>query len=143
MAEPKHIIVADDDEGVRLTLAEILTESGNKVSTARDGKGLRDILARGARVDLVVLDSLMPGERSASLADYLGNLRIPVVAISGHPLRMQSAFEMGFQLLEKPFRIEALEAAIEEAFASGKYGQRRAFRYGRAQPQRGTSCPLS
>jgi two-component system OmpR family response regulator len=143
MADPKHIIVADDDEGVRLTLAEILADSGNSVSTARDGKGLRDILARSDPVDLVVLDSLMPGELSASLADYLGDLRIPVVAISGHPLRMQYAVELGLQLLEKPFRIEALEAAIEEAFASGNYGQRRAFRYIGVQLQTGTSCPLS
>jgi two-component system, OmpR family, response regulator len=143
MADSKHIIVADDDEGVRLTLAEILTDSGNKVSTARDGKALREILARSDPVDLVVLDSLMPGEPSASLADYLGDLRILVVAISGHPLRMQFAVEMGLQLLEKPFRIEELEAAIEEAFASGEYGQRRTFRYGGARPQTGTNCPLS
>jgi len=125
MATPRHIIVADDDESVRLTLAEILSEDGYSVSLARNGEAVREIVGRGVRVDLVVLDSLMPGEPSASLAAHLGDLRIPVVAISGHPLRMRSAAEQGLQLLEKPFRIEALEAAIEEAFASGKFGQRR------------------
>jgi len=126
MATPRHIIVADDDESVRATLAEILSEDGYQVSLASNGAAVREILGRGVRVDLVVLDSLMPGEPSASLAAHLGDLRIPVVAISGHPLRMRSAAEQGLQLLEKPFRIEALEAEIEEAFASGKFGQRRA-----------------
>jgi DNA-binding NtrC family response regulator len=126
MATPRHIIVADDDESVRATLAEILSEDGYQVSLASNGAAVRAILGRGVRVDLVVLDSLMPGEPSASLAAHLGDLRIPVVAISGHPLRMRSAAEQGLQLLEKPFRIEALEAEIEEAFASGKFGQRRA-----------------
>jgi DNA-binding NtrC family response regulator len=126
MATPKHIVVADDNEGVRLILAEILSDSGHRVSIASNGEVLREIVEGGDRVDLVVLDSFMPGEHSMTLAAYLGDLRIPVVAMSGHPLRIRSAFERGLQLLEKPFRASALEAAIEEAFASGKYGQRNA-----------------
>jgi DNA-binding NtrC family response regulator len=125
MALPRHIIVADDDEGVRLILAEILSEASYRVSIASNSEAVREIVGRSDRVDLVVLDSLMPGEPSASLAAHLGDLRIPVVAISGHPLRMRSAAERGLQLLEKPFRIGALEAAINEAFASGEFGQRR------------------
>ncbi|MEI9987933.1 MAG: response regulator [Aliidongia sp.] len=126
MAAPKHIVVADDDEGVRMILAEVLSEDGHRVSIVSNGEALREIVARNDRVDLVVLDSLMPGEPSTTLSAHLGALRIPVVAISGHPLRMRSAFERGLQLLEKPFRVTALEAAIEEAFASGEYGQRKA-----------------
>jgi DNA-binding NtrC family response regulator len=123
-ATSKHIIVADDDEGVRTILAEVLSESGHRVSVASNSEAVREIVGGDDPVDLVVLDSLMPGEDTRSLAAHLGNLRIPVVAMSGHPRRMRSAFEGGLQLLEKPFRVEALEAAIEEAFASGKYGQR-------------------
>jgi len=126
VAKPKHIIVADDDDGVRWTLAEILSEAGHRVSIAGNGKALREIVASSERVDLVVLDALMPGEPSTTLAAYLGSLRIPVVLISGHPLKMRSAFEQGLQLLEKPFRASELKAAIEEAIASGKYGQREA-----------------
>jgi two-component system, OmpR family, response regulator len=124
VAATKHIVVADDDEGVRFVLAEILSELGHRVSIASNGKALREIVDRRDRVDLVVLDSLMPGEDSMALAAHLGDLRIPVVAISGHPLTMMEALEQGRQLLEKPFGIAALMAAIEEAFASEEYGRR-------------------
>jgi two-component system OmpR family response regulator len=124
MAKPKHIVVADDEEGVRFILAEILSEAGYRVSTAGNGEALRKIVAGSDRVDLVVLDAVMPGERSRTLAAHLRDLRIFVVAISGHPVVMKLALDRDLQLLEKPFRAIALEAAIEEALVSGKYGQR-------------------
>ncbi len=95
MATPEHIIIAGDNEGVSLILADVLSEAGYRVSIAGNGEAVRKIVARSDRVDLVVLDSLTPGERSTSLADHLRDLRIPVVAISGHPLRTRSAFQKG------------------------------------------------
>jgi DNA-binding NtrC family response regulator len=95
MATPEHIIVAADNEGVSLILVDVLSEAGYRVSIAGNGEAVRKIVARSDRVDLVVLDSLTPDERSTSLTDHLRDLRIPVVAISGHPLRMGSAFERG------------------------------------------------
>ena len=133
MTAPKHIVVVDNDEGVRSVLAEILREAGYRVSTAGNGEALRAIVAQRDRIELVVLDAVMPGERSRTLAAHLGDLRIFVVAISGHPLEMRSAVEQGLQLLGKPFRAAALEEAVDAAFASGKYGQRMALPAGDRQ----------
>jgi DNA-binding NtrC family response regulator len=124
MTAPKHIVVADDEAGVRSIVAEILRDAGYRVSTVGNGAALRAILGEPDRVDLVVLDALMPGERSRTLLAHLRELRIFVVAMSGHPVAMATAGELGLQLLEKPFRAAALEAAVDVAFASGTYGQR-------------------
>ena len=112
---------------MRSILAAILRDAGSRVSTAGNGEAVRAIVARRDRIDLVVLDAVMPGERSRTLSAHLGDLRIFVVAISGNPGAMRSAGEQGLQLLEKPFRAAALEAAVDTAFASGIFGQRLAL----------------
>ena len=127
MTAPKHIVVADDEAGVRSIVAEILRDAGYRVSTVGNGAALRAILGEPDRVDLVVLDTLMPGEHSRTLSTHLRELRIFVVAMSGHPMAMTTAGERGLQLLEKPFRAAALEAAVDTAFASGIFGQRLAL----------------
>ena len=133
MVAPKHIVVAEDDADVRSILAAILRDAGYRVSTAGNGEAVRAIVARRDRIDLVVLDAVMPGERSRTLSAHLGDLRIFVVAMSDNPGAMRSAGKQGLQMLEKPFRAAALEEAVDAAFASGKYGQRMALPAGDRQ----------
>jgi FixJ family two-component response regulator len=66
----------------------------------------------------------MPGEPSASLADHLKDLRLPLIMISGDPMKMEAAEKGDLQLLWKPFTHKELLDAIEQALASGAFGQR-------------------
>ena len=66
----------------------------------------------------------MLGESSASLADRLKDLRLPLIMISGDPTRMEAAEKGNLQLLWKPFKQEELLDAVEQAIASGAFGQR-------------------
>jgi DNA-binding NtrC family response regulator len=75
-------------------------------------------------ISAVVLDGDMYGEKSASLADHLKGLSIPLVMISGSPTIMEFAQENGLQLLSKPFKSDELDEAIKKAFGSGEFGQR-------------------
>jgi DNA-binding response OmpR family regulator len=85
---------------------------------------MRDVLDAGDTVDLVVLDAAMPGEDSVSLALHLKALRMPLVMISGSPKMMEFAWDNNLQLLQKPFKVGDLAAAIAVAFRSGEFGQR-------------------
>ena len=124
MSRSKHILVVDDDGGVRDVLVAMLTAHGHRVSSAIDGKSMREFLSGDDPVDAVVLDALMPGEASSALALHAKDLRLPVVMISGSPEAMQFALDNDLQLLEKPFRMRELFDALDIAIESGEFGQR-------------------
>jgi DNA-binding NtrC family response regulator len=118
-----HILVVDDDGDVREVLVDMLENRGYRVSAARGGVSMRDLLDTDG-VDAVVLDVVMPGESGPSLALYARERRLPVVMISGSNEAMEFAEEHKLQLLHKPFRLAELYDAVDQAFASGNFGQR-------------------
>ena len=121
----RHVLVVDDDDDVRNVILAMLVASGFEATAATGGVAMRDILAtHGAPIDVIVLDSAMPGEQGESLALYAKALRIPVIMISGSPDCVKFAEEQGLQLLRKPFRMAQLRRAIEDALGSGQFGQR-------------------
>jgi two-component system, OmpR family, response regulator len=124
MGHPKHILVVDDDGDVRNVIVEILKDHNYRVSSVADGASMVDFLEIGDAVDCVVLDAIMPGEPSISLALRLKETRIPVVMISGSYDAMQYAEKNDLQLLRKPFGTQELYNAINTALASGEFGQR-------------------
>jgi two-component system OmpR family response regulator len=63
---PIHILVVDDDRETCELLRQCLESSGFRISTARSGDGMRRTL-RETRVDLVVLDVMMPGDDGLTL----------------------------------------------------------------------------
>jgi len=122
--QAKHILVVDDNGDVRDVIVDILQEQNYRVSSATSGSVMRDFLETGDTVDCVILDALMPGEASASLALHLKERGIPVVMISGSPAAVKDAMDNGLQLLRKPFRSQELYSAVNTALASGEFGQR-------------------
>jgi len=86
----KSILVIDDDDNVRSTLAAILSNAGYRVVTAGYVCDAIEQLVANC-IDLVLLDLKMPDMEGLAL---LSNLRIvypklPVLILTGHP-------EMGF-----------------------------------------------
>ncbi|TMJ11403.1 MAG: response regulator [Alphaproteobacteria bacterium] len=67
MSGSAHIVVVDDDEDVRSTVAEYLRRSGLSVSEADGGAALRAIMAERP-IDLALLDINMPGDDGLTLA---------------------------------------------------------------------------
>lgn len=120
----RHVLVVDDNGDVRDMIVTMLEERGFMATAATGGVAMRDILAADvSRIDAIVLAALMPGEPSAAPAVHAKTLRIPVVMISGSHDSMKFAEDNGLQLLRKPFRIPQLIEAIEDAIASGEFGQ--------------------
>ena len=123
MSVPKHILVVDRSGEIRDTITAILEDRGYRVSSADSGAAMREILKKGG-IDAVVIDASLHDETSASLAAHARDLRLPLVMVSGNDDHMGYAADHGLQLLRKPFRIHELCGALEQAFASGQFGQR-------------------
>lgn len=73
MSGSAHIVVVDDDEDVRSTVAEYLRRSGLSVSEADGGAALRAIMAERP-IDLALLDVNMPGDDGITLAREIRKL---------------------------------------------------------------------
>ena len=113
----KHILVVDDDDDVRATIADILRDENYEVSGARDGAAMRSVLESAARIDGILLDCSMPGEDSTSLARHARTLGVPVIVTTGNLDAIAKAERDQLPTLRKPFNIGQLIAAVDGAVA--------------------------
>ena len=116
------ILIVDDDPDVRAFVAESLGDMGYSVAEAADGKSGLETFAAG-RFDLVVLDFAMPGMTGGEVAEHILERRPgqPILFISGYSESeaiRRAAPDLA--MLAKPFRTDALDAAIRAALAKGK-----------------------
>ena len=116
MNGPPHILIVDDHREIRDLVFRILTREGFRVSTAQDGRTMRKVLA-DARIDLVLLDIMLPGEDGLTLCRSLrAASQIPVVMLTakGEEVDRIVGLEMGADdYLPKPFGGRELVARIK------------------------------
>ncbi|MBL8388142.1 MAG: response regulator [Hydrogenophaga sp.] len=112
---PEHLLVVDDDRDIRQLIEQYLVQAGYRVSTAADGKAMRRLLEQH-RIDLVVLDLMLPGEDGLSLCRDLrarSNLPILMLTARGAEVDRIVGLEMGADdYLAKPFNPRELLARI-------------------------------
>ena len=70
MQSAPHILIVDDHRELRDLVSRVLAKEGFRVSTAADGRAMRQVLADG-RIDLILLDLMLPGEDGLSLCRSL------------------------------------------------------------------------
>jgi DNA-binding NtrC family response regulator len=108
----KRILIADDDDGLRGTLAECIADQGHFVETAPDGtSALAKLLA--ADFDMVITDVYMPGMTGLELLECIrrDNLSVVPVIMSSlcSPDVKQHARRHGaVEQLDKPFAVSRL-----------------------------------
>lgn len=101
-----HVLVVDDDGGLRDLLARYLRENGYRVSTA--GSAAEALAALGGLVfDLIVLDVMMPGESGVALTRRLRRSNtVPILLLTAmaEPEDRITGLESGADdYLTKPF----------------------------------------
>ena len=115
MVGPAHILVVDDDREIRRLLAEYLEKNGLRVTAARDGKEMRRVLGR-ERVDLIVLDVMMPGDDGLKLCRELrADSPVPIIMLTARVEDVDRilGLELGADdYLPKPFNPRELLARI-------------------------------
>src|SRR3989304_4804261 len=118
MAEPARILIIDDDESIRKTLAIILEEKGYVVDTAQNG---REAIEKSYAnfYNLALIDIPLPDTEGTKLLSQLRETTPKMVKIiaTGYP-SLQNALEAvnkgadGYIL--KPFNMDHVLQTIEE-----------------------------
>jgi two-component system, chemotaxis family, chemotaxis protein CheY len=121
MTDQCAVLLVEDDFGLRLTLAELLTEAGFEVRSAADGRQALALLHRW-RPDLIVLDLDLPnmdGQTFRAIQRGVPSLAtIPVIILSGAANLEAQVTELGANdVLRKPCDLELLITAIRQATA--------------------------
>jgi DNA-binding response OmpR family regulator len=140
LAAPVHVLVVDDDSGMRQMVSDYLTDNDMRVSALPDGRGITELMGREI-VDVLILDLKLPGEDGMQIARRVReDSNVPIIMLTGR--HEEADRVMGLELgaddyLTKPFsprellaRIRALlrRARAQETVAQGM-ARVRAYRF--------------
>lgn len=117
MNSTPHILVVDDHFDIRDLVKRFLEKYGFTVSTAEDGKTMREVLS-AEKIDLVVLDIMMPGESGLDICKSLraqGN-NVPIIMLTA--MNDDADLIVGLEIgaddyMTKPFKPRELLARIK------------------------------
>lgn len=114
--QTSHIVVVDDDDDIRLSLAKYLRKHGLRVSVAANGDELTRVLAT-ANVDLLILDIMMPGDDGLSICRRVReNRQLPIIFLTAlaEDIDRIVGLELGADdYITKPFNPRELLARIK------------------------------
>jgi len=113
------VLVAEDEEAVRLIIAKALEARGYRVLSARDGSEALELAAGHGGIDLLVTDVVMPDmngrELSRCLTEARPNLR--TLYLSGYTddaMLHRGVLQEGVAFLQKPFSLGALARKVRD-----------------------------
>jgi CheY-like chemotaxis protein len=115
----QRILLVDDDEGFRYACARMISAAGFEVAEARDHRKALEILDDKRRIDLLIVDLIMPGGINGFALARMATMRhfdLRVLYVTGYddvPLH-----EAVGKVLRKPIDDEQLLAEIKIALTS-------------------------
>lgn len=116
MESSPHLLIVDDDREIRDLLSRFLTKHGYRVTTAKEGREARRIFG-DARIDLVILDLMMPGEDGMTVCrEIRAKSSVPIIMLTamGEETDRIVGLEMGADdYLPKPFNPRELLARVK------------------------------
>ena len=111
-----HILVVDDDEGIRSLVKKYLNEKKYLVTTADNAENASEKI-KIIKFDLIILDIMMPGKSGLDfLKENRENINTPVILLTakGEPNERIEGLEMGADdYLPKPFEPKELDLRIK------------------------------
>ena len=129
MVRKSLVLVAEDDDNVRMLFKRIITRGGSRVVTVSSGdkalKLFRKLRREDNHVDLVILDVGLPGMDGRMVCQKIHAIdpEVPVLLTSGYGISFkqdQSITEEGYEFLAKPFDGDQLLARIEKMLAKSQ-----------------------
>ena len=129
------VLLADDDDSIRLVLSKALTRAGHSVR-ATDNPHTLLKWAEAGHGDIVITDVMMDGREVFEHLPDLAEMRpkLPVIVISANNT-VNTALKSGqhrvFEYVPKPFDLEEITSAVARA------GQGVGARRGKAQARKG------
>ena len=119
------VLVVDDSEDIRTTIQDVLEDQGFTVACAANGRQALDMLLRGLKPALILLDLTMPEMDGWTFRQEQQKVprlaQIPVVLFSGHHDAAQAAQSLNAAaLMTKPLRLDGLVTLVEQLSRRGK-----------------------
>ena len=118
-----HILLVDDDEGIRLLVKKYLIENKYLVTTADSAEEAYDKV-KIIKFDLIILDIMMPGKSGLDfIKDYKDHLDTPIVLLTakGQADERVEGLEIGADdYLPKPFEPKELILRIKNILGKTK-----------------------
>jgi DNA-binding response OmpR family regulator len=124
------ILLVEDDESIRSTVAEVLTDRGYSVIEAADGSAAEGIASEhDDTIHLLLTDVVLPGLSGPELAERLAEARpeIKVLFVSGYTERValdDGMLQTGRNFIQKPFRPSLVVRKVRELLDAGDEASR-------------------
>lgn len=109
----KRVLLADDEPALREVIQEMLAIDGHEVLAVSNGAEALELFTRDS-FDLVITDFEMPVMKGSELAVRIKRTspKTPVLMITSYDRSMSSAENPVDAILDKPFTLDDLRAAI-------------------------------
>jgi CheY-like chemotaxis protein len=123
-----RVLIADDEDSMRLLVARAIAMDGHETITAEDGAEALDILTRehGA-FDLLLTDIQMPVMDGIALALTAARdfPKLKILLMTGFAHQRERASGLNaivHDVVTKPFSVAEIRAAVADALAAGTKG---------------------
>ena len=121
----KHVLIADDEPNIVVSLEYLMKREGWRVSVARDGDAALELIRR-ERPDLVLLDVMMPGKSGFEVCqavradDALHSVKILMLSAKGRETDLAKGHALGADAyMTKPFSTRELADKVREMLGGG------------------------
>ena len=128
-----HILVVDDDDGIRSLVKKYLNENNFLISTAKNAEDAKKKIEL-IKFDLIILDIMMPGKSGLEfIQENKKKLETPIILLTakGEPSERIEGLEIGADdYLPKPFEPKELILRIKNILnKTKKISQRRVIEF--------------
>ncbi len=116
----KHVLIADDEANIVISLEFLMKREGHRVTIARDGDAALEAIRR-ERPDLVLLDVMMPGKSGFEVCqavradEALAAVKILMLSAKGRDTDLAKGSAMGADAyMTTPFATRELADKVRE-----------------------------
>ena len=120
MSGNKHVLIADDEANIVISLEFLMKREGHRVTVARDGEAALAAI-RAERPDLVLLDVMMPGTSGFEVCqavradESLAGVKILMLSAKGRDTDLAKGSALGADAyMTKPFSTRELADKVRE-----------------------------
>ena len=120
MSGNKHVLIADDEANIVISLEFLMKREGHRVTVARDGEAALAAI-RAERPDLVLLDVMMPGKSGFEVCqavradESLAGVKSLMLSAKGRDTDLAKGSALGADAyMTKPFSTRELADKVRE-----------------------------
>jgi two-component system, cell cycle response regulator CpdR len=125
----RRILIADDEDSMRLLVARAIAMDGHETVTAQDGAEALELLTReNGGFDLLLTDIQMPVMDGIALAlaaarDFPDLVILLMTGFADQRERASNLSAIAHDVITKPFSVADIRTAVADALATGKAPQ--------------------